>query len=163
RSLPPGIGRGTEEAVVCERISELRAAMAVWAAAFDPALVSATDAARVVEEAAAIEHMAATIKALAAVRVADTDLWRAGGDRSAAHHLARTTGASLARATEALATARHLEVMPSLAQAARRGELSAAQTAVIADAVGVAPAAESRLLERARAGASLPELSEDCA
>ena len=80
---------------MCERVSQLRAAMAAWAAAFDPALISEAEASRVVEEAAAIEAMAATAKALAAARVADTDLWRAGGDRSPAHHLARTTGTSV--------------------------------------------------------------------
>ncbi len=57
------------------------------AASFDAALLSA-DAALAVEEASAIEKMAATVKALAAARVAQTDLWRRGGDRSAAHELA---------------------------------------------------------------------------
>ncbi|MGI9022290.1 MAG: hypothetical protein ACR2HV_03450, partial [Acidimicrobiales bacterium] len=61
--------------------------MARSAAGFDPVLVSAADAARVVDDAAAIEKMAATVKGLAAARVADTDVWRRDGDRTAAHHL----------------------------------------------------------------------------
>ncbi|HEX3393286.1 MAG TPA: hypothetical protein VHS52_02055, partial [Acidimicrobiales bacterium] len=64
--------------------------MGRYAAGFDPSLVSAGDAARVLDQAAAIEKMAAVVKALAAVRVADTEVWRRDGDRSAAHHLART-------------------------------------------------------------------------
>lgn len=61
-------------------------------------MVSAADAQHVVEEAAAIENMAATLKALAARRVADTELWRRQGDRSPAHHLARVSGTSVGAA-----------------------------------------------------------------
>ena len=46
------------------RLSELRSAMKRYATRFDPALVSPRDAARVVEDAAAIEKMAATVKSM---------------------------------------------------------------------------------------------------
>ena len=75
-----------------ETLSDVRDAMSRYAVPFEPALLAAADAARVVDDAAAIEKMAATVKALAAARVAETSVWRGDGDRSAAHHLARTTG-----------------------------------------------------------------------
>ncbi len=70
---------------MCQRLGKLREAMGHYASRFDADLLSGSDAARAVEEASAIEKMAATVKALAAARVARTDLWRRGGDRSAAH------------------------------------------------------------------------------
>jgi len=133
-----------------------------YSADFDPALVSAADAARVVSDAAAIEKMAATVKALAAARVADTDVWRAGGDRSAAHHLARTTGTTVGAAADAISAARRLDTLPNTAAAARRGELSPSQVVAITDAASADPAAESRLVEAARRS-SLQELRDDCA
>src|SRR5207302_2574815 len=51
---------------MCRRLSELREAMGAYAADFDADLVSVPDCERVVEEATALEHMAATVKAPAA-------------------------------------------------------------------------------------------------
>jgi Domain of unknown function (DUF222) len=107
------------------RLSELRCAMSAYATRFDAARVSAHDAARVVEDAAAIKNMAATVEALAAARVAETELWKREGDRSAAHQLARTTGTSVAQAKDALDAARRLLELPATEAAARRGELNA--------------------------------------
>ena len=131
--------------------------------AFDPALVTASDAAAIVEHAAAIEAMAATAKALAARRVADARLWRDAGDRTPAHHLARTTGTTLTQARELLDTAERLDQLPDTAAAARRGELSTAQVVAIADAASAAPHAEGRLLQAAAGQASLGELRDECA
>ncbi len=147
---------------MCVAIAELRESMCRYAGGFDPALVSAGDAATVVDHAAAIEKAAATIKALAAARVADSDLWRRSGDRSAAHHLARTTGTTVGAAADALAVARRLDQLPRAAAAARRGELSASQVSAIADAVGADPSAEARLVDTA-GRSSLQELKDDCA
>ncbi|MEA2972008.1 MAG: hypothetical protein QOG82_466, partial [Actinomycetota bacterium] len=72
-------------------IAELRESLSVYAAGFDAALLSAAQAEEVVDQASRIEKMAATVKALAAARVAETGSWRTDGDRSAAHHLARRT------------------------------------------------------------------------
>jgi len=143
-------------------LAGLRDGMSRHAAAFDPALVSAADAARVVDDAAAIEKMAATVKALAAARVAETSVWRGGGDRSAAHHLARTTGTPVSAATETTNAARRLEALPRAAAAARAGELSGAQVAAIAEAAVADPGAEARLVEAARRS-SLQELKDTCA
>ncbi|MDP8976963.1 MAG: hypothetical protein M3N28_11470, partial [Actinomycetota bacterium] len=101
-------------------LTGLREAVERFVADFDPALVCSADAARVVEDASAIERMAATLKALAAARVAETAAWQAGGDRSAAHHLARTTGTSVGQATGVIETARRLARLPEIAAACRR-------------------------------------------
>src|SRR6266508_662446 len=88
-------------------------------------------------DADAIKNMAATVEALAAARVAETALWKRAGERSAAHQLARTTGTSIGQARETLQAARRLQDLPATAEAARRGELSVAQVAVITDAADV--------------------------
>ncbi|MGQ0520444.1 MAG: hypothetical protein ACT4PX_04720 [Actinomycetota bacterium] len=73
----------------------IREAVGAYAGAFDPALVSAADAQRIVAVAAVAEHMLAGVKAMAAARVAETELWRKEGDRSPAHQLARRSGTSV--------------------------------------------------------------------
>jgi hypothetical protein len=143
-------------------IADVRSALARLASGFDPAILTAEAAAAVVADAAAIESMAATVKALAAKRVAETTVWRRDGDRTPAHHLARTTGTTIGEARELLHTAARLESLPQVDAAARRGDLSARQAAVIADAAVSAPDAESRLIETAR-HASLGELRDECA
>jgi hypothetical protein len=147
---------------VCERLAELREAVAGYAARFDPSLLTGADAAQVIKDAAAIENMVATIKALAATWVADTGVWRYSGDRSAAHHLARASGTSVGAAVEAIDTARRLDTLPDVAARARVGDLSAAQTSAIAGAAAADPRAASRLLEQSQR-ASLAELREECA
>jgi hypothetical protein len=144
------------------KLSELRSGMSEYATGFDPERVSAEHAATVVEDAAAIKNMAATVEALAAARVAETALWKRDGDRSAAHQLARTTGTTINQAKDALEAARRLQGLPETAAAARRGELSAEQVVVIADAASADPEAEARLLEQARAG-GYGELRDECA
>src|SRR5437764_7852698 len=98
---------------MCVGLSELRAGMEHFATAFDAALVSAGRAAAIVGDAAAIEKMAAALKALAAARVADTELWRREGERSAAHHLARRTGTTVGQASDAIETARRPKRLPA--------------------------------------------------
>ncbi|MGH9265811.1 MAG: DUF222 domain-containing protein, partial [Acidimicrobiales bacterium] len=144
---------------MCERLGQLREAMGRYASSFDPSLLSAEQAECALELAAAIEKMAATVKGLAAARSCG---WKEAGERSAAHHLARVTGTSVAAAGEALETARRLERLPAVAAAARAGELSAQQAAAVAEAAALDPSAEARLLEKARRS-SLGELREECA
>jgi hypothetical protein len=146
---------------MCARLDELRDALGTYAAGFDAALLSGEDAGRVVVEAAALERLAGTVKGLAAARAADAGLWKAAGERSAAHHLARTGGTSVADAVRALETARRLDSLPAVAAAARTGALSTAQAAAVADAAIVDPSSEDRLVEAARRS-SLAELREEC-
>ena len=146
---------------MCDQLGQLRDGMGRYAAGFDASLLSGDDAAVVVAEAAVIENLAATVKALAAARAAAGEGWKAAGDRSAAAHLARSTGTSVRAAGEVLEAARRLERLPALAAAARSGALSAAQVAAVADAAVVDPAAEAALVEKA-ASSSLAELREHC-
>lgn len=146
---------------MCERLGQLQDSMGRFAAAFDAALFSVEDAWVLVAQATTIERMAATVKALAAARAADGATWKAAGERSPAHHLARATGTSVSTASEILETAQRLEAMPALAAATRAGELSPAQSAAVADAAVVDPSAERRLIEVARRS-SLAELRQEC-
>src|SRR5438874_3655409 len=132
---------------MCQRLADLAEALGRFASGFDAAVCSGADAAQVVKAAGSIENIAATLKASAAARVADTGGWRSAGDRSPAHHLARTSGTSVAVAAQALETARRLESLPDVAAAARSGMLSVAQTAAIAQAAVAAPAAAGRLID----------------
>jgi len=147
---------------VRDTLSELRAALSRYAASFDAALLSGAQADATVACATAIVRMATTIQAKAAARRASTRGWKSAGERSAASHLAHTTGSTVAKAVETLATARRLENLPVLDAAASNGDLSAEQTAAIADAATADPGAEARLVERARQ-TSLPELVAECA
>src|ERR1700736_832453 len=146
---------------MCSGLAELLAATEAFAAGFDPAVLTGADTARVMRDAAVMENMWATVKALAASWAADTGMWRQAGDRSPAHHLARTAGTSVGQAADAIDTARRLETLPQVAALARRGELSAAQSSLIASAATVDPSAQSDLLARA-AKASLAELRDEC-
>ena len=146
---------------MCERLGQLREAVGRYAAGFDASLLSTQQAAVAVAEAAAIEKMAATVKALAAARAAGGGAWKGAGDRSAAHHLARTTGTSVGQASEAIETARRLEKLPAVAAAAKAGVLSAQQASAVSDAAAVDASCEARLIEKARTS-SLGELREEC-
>ncbi|HEX2273902.1 MAG TPA: hypothetical protein VHG90_08520, partial [Acidimicrobiales bacterium] len=112
------------EPAMCDTLVDLREALGRYAACFDAALLSAEQAGRAVEAATAIERMAATLKAKAAARRAETGAWRSAGERSAATDLARSTGSTVGQAAESLTTARRLEHLGVLDAAARAGELS---------------------------------------
>ena len=114
------------------------------------------------EHATAIKNIATTVEALAAARVAESNAWKAAGERSAAHHLAKTTGVGVGTAAAALETAKRLNDLPATAGAARAGTLSPQQAAMIADAAKANPGAETKLLEGAKTQ-SLSELRDECA
>ncbi|HWC11139.1 MAG TPA: DUF222 domain-containing protein [Acidimicrobiales bacterium] len=147
---------------MCQRIAELRQAVEDYSQGFDTTLVTAAQADDVVTHAAAIEKVAAALKAAAAARVAETSLWRRSGCRSPAEDLARRSGTTLAQAADALATARRLQSLPRTQAAARRGQLSAAQASTIAGAAVAHPAGEEELVARA-ATASLGDLRDAAA
>ena len=147
---------------MCDTLSALRQALRRYAAGFDPAVLSAAQAAEVVEAATAVERMAATLGAKAAARRAETGGWKEAGERSAAAELARRAGSTVAQAAEAISTARRLEHLAVLDAAARAGELSAQQAATVADAAAADPASEARLVEVAKTS-SLAGLREECA
>jgi hypothetical protein len=138
-------------------LHQLRNAMQRYARGFDAARLRASDAAVAVGLASAIKNMAAGIEAMAASRVAETNEWKRAGDRTPAHHLARTTGVSIAQANDTLRMAHRLPDAPATEQGLRSGELSAQQAAVITDAAAVDPGADAELVGRA-GRASLGEL-----
>jgi hypothetical protein len=69
-----------------------------YAGAFEPDLVSGTDALAVMQQASAIERAAAMLKAMAAIRVEETSQWKGSGDGSAARLLARNSGTTASAA-----------------------------------------------------------------
>ncbi|MDQ6615092.1 MAG: HNH endonuclease [Actinomycetota bacterium] len=137
--------------------------MLVFSTGFDASLLTCADASTVVKDAAAIEHMAATVKALAAARAAEARSWKAGGYRSAEEELARRTGSSLSGARDALALGRNLTDQREVADAARQGRLSPDQASAISDAVAADASAATDLVDAAEAGGSLADLKDKCA
>ncbi|HEX2698628.1 MAG TPA: hypothetical protein VHM89_00285, partial [Acidimicrobiales bacterium] len=75
-------------------VGRLRVEVGRYLAGFDASLLTAADAVVVVDEAARIEKMAATLKALAAAR-ADAGGLGTDGNASFAHALARRSGTSV--------------------------------------------------------------------
>lgn len=108
-------------------ISRLRQEVGRYAKAFDADLISAVDAVVVLGEASRIEKMAATLVSLAAARASDTDVLEREGDLSPAHGLARRTGTTVTKASDALRTAKRLRAQPALEAAARSGDVSPEQ------------------------------------
>jgi hypothetical protein len=147
---------------VCERLSELGEALKEYSSRFDASALPVVLASRVVEEASAIEHMASTIKGLAAARVAETEKWKNDGQRSPAHDLAKRTGTSVADAQRQLDRAKRLAKHPKTEAAAKAGKLSPRQAAAITDAADADPGAEDALLGKA-GDLSLRELEEEAA
>jgi len=90
--------RGREAASVVDSVASL-------IDGFDPALTGARDAMELVSEFSRLEHLASAGVALAARRVAQTDLWKRGGHRSAAHWLDHVTGMGVGDAVRIVAAA----------------------------------------------------------
>jgi len=147
---------------VCVKLGELERSLVDFAAEFDPALLSAARAEGVMERAARMEHICATIKALAAARFSETELWRNGGDKSPAHMLAKKTGKPVSQAQQQLDNAKRLRSHPKTDAAARKGKLSPEQQAAITDAADLDPNAEDDLLDMAQR-TSLNELRDEAA
>src|SRR5439155_23870700 len=147
---------------MCVKLKELETRMGRFASGFDASLLSASQAEGVMERAARIEHMAATVKALAAERMSETELWSLGGDKTPAHMLARRSGESVSKANQQLETAKKLKDRPKTDAAARAGRLSPDQAAAIADAADADPSSEDDLLELAEK-ASLGEPKDEAA
>ena len=70
------------------RLQEMEAALREFVAALEPETLAADAAVALVDTFASIEKLAGAGKALAARRVAESNLWRGAGERFAAHWLA---------------------------------------------------------------------------
>ncbi|HVF53774.1 MAG TPA: DUF222 domain-containing protein [Actinomycetota bacterium] len=115
-----------------------------------------------VEKFAEIERLASAGKALAARRVAASGSWKAEGDRSPAHWMARTTKTSVGHAVAVLETAERLAELPGTDAAVRAGRLSPEQAREVASAAAADPKAEAKLLNAARTE-SVSGLRDECA
>jgi hypothetical protein len=115
----------------------------------DPARVDGRDAAALLEVFGQGERVCAAAKAVLARRVEETNVWRDGGHRSAAHWVAAATGDTVGAAARTLETARALEQLPDTDAAFRAGRLSEVQAAEITSSAVADPAAETELLEAA--------------
>jgi len=113
---------------------------------FDPALTGARDAMELVAEFSRLEHLASAGVALAARRVAQTDLWTRGGHRSAAHWLDHVTGMGVGDAVRLLQTAEVVEAAPDTLDALKAGQVSTREAKAIGAAESADPEAGRRLL-----------------
>jgi hypothetical protein len=145
---------------MCDTLAELREGLGRYVAGFDASVLSATQVQEAIGLVAAMGAMVSTLEALLGARLADCGPPR--GERSAAHHLARATGRSVAETARTIECGRRLRRLPAVEAAARAGALSGPQAAAVADAASVAPSAAARLVETA-GRVSLAELREECA
>lgn len=133
--------------------------MAEYARCFDVSALSPVQATEVIGLCARIEASAASIKALAAARIAECKSWQAAGYRSAADQLADQAGMSPTNAKRTLLAGQRMADQPQVARAALAGDLSAEQASAVADGVAADPSKAAELIEAARQS-SLPELNE---
>jgi hypothetical protein len=144
---------------MCQELRSFRQSMAAYAGGFDARSLTLAQAAMAVRLCAQIEASAASIKALAAARVAEGKEWERNGYRSPAAQLADQAGMSPGAAKRALETGRRMTDQPQVAQAALAGELSLEQATAVSDGVAANPDKASELIDTAKRS-SLPELNE---
>jgi uncharacterized protein DUF222 len=146
---------------VFEDVRSALHALEAVARELEPWRLDGRNAAALVELAARGERICASIKALGARRVEETNVWREGGHRSAAHWVAEATGATIGAAARTLETARALDALPATEEAFRTGQLSETQAAEITSTAAADPEAETELLQTA-ASTSVKGLRDRC-
>src|SRR5437879_8341564 len=132
-------------------LDELQATVATQRAivsALEPGCLTGPDALRLLEVISEGERVLAAGRTLVAKRVEESNVWRASGDRSAAHFIAQKTGTSVGRAQAALETAARLAAPPATVEAFRAGALSEVQAEAVASAAAANPNEERPLLKR---------------
>jgi len=127
----------------------------------DPEALEPSFAATLVDKFSQVERLGAAGKTIAAGRVVASGVWRASGERSPAHWMARQTGASVGQAITTLETAERLRDLPGTDQALREGKLSDVQAKEIASAAAASPCSEAQLLQTA-ATEGVAALKERC-
>ena len=93
---------------MCRDLEAVRQSVCDYAKVFDAGSMIPAEAGRVVSLCAAIEGSVATLKALAAARLADGGSWRSEGYRSAEEQLADRTGVGTGQARRQLQNGRRL-------------------------------------------------------
>ena len=136
--------------------------MCQYGESFDAASLSPAEAGHVVKLCAAIEASAATLKSLAAARLAEGGSWRHEGYRSPEEQLADRTGVGTGQARRALQTAKRLSDHPQVAHAAALGDLSASQAELIAIGAAADRSKTNDLIAKAKRS-SLGELRDEVA
>ena len=135
--MPVGDHTRTSSRVVVRSV-DLRAAR--WTTAqrslkgFDPAVVHARDALAMVPLFVQLENLGAAGKALAADRVAGTDLWQKLGFPSMAAYLASLDGTSVGEAIAVLQTAEAMGGLDATTDTFKAGKLSRRQAKAVATA-----------------------------
>jgi hypothetical protein len=132
--------------------TELSAAIEVVASfvgAFEPGRYSGADATTLVTWFTRAERLCVTGKALAATRAAEAQAPAASGQPTPAHWLAGVTGESVGEAAGTLRLGESFSAHPGVEEACRRGELSKAKAALVADAARLHPGSEDDLVASA--------------
>jgi len=127
----------------------------------EPGLVAADDAVSLAEFFARGERVCGFLKDILAKRAEQCATWRRDGFRSSEEWFARMSGIGIGAAREQLELAAQVAEQPDIAQAARHGELSAAQTKEISKAAKADPAASGRLVDKAKRS-SMKGLRDEC-
>jgi hypothetical protein len=130
-------------------LDELEAAARAVMEALDPDAVPGSMATSVVERLDKVCRVVTAARTLMARRLEEVEAWHGTGHRTAAELLAAVTGSSLGAARQELQTSAALPAQPELRDGLKDGTLSAAQGAVIADAVTADPSAAGRLVDSA--------------
>ncbi|MFN2555494.1 MAG: hypothetical protein ABR592_01245 [Nitriliruptorales bacterium] len=116
---------------------------------FDPARLSGSKAAELVQVLARGEKVCAAARARAAARVEECGAHRIKGHHSGAQWLAKTMGISPRQAAASIETIRTIEGLAATREAFSVGRISEAQAAEVARAAAVDPSAEADLLRAA--------------
>ncbi len=147
---------------MCQQLSELREAIGRFAKYFDARSLMGSEAAKAVDDAAAIERIIHAVKTLAVARVEEAGAWGDSGHRSSADALSRRTGISKGEARDILESGKRLAEQSDVADAALAGKLSPAQASLISGAVEADPTSAPRLIKTAQ-DTSLTELRDEVA
>jgi Domain of unknown function (DUF222) len=127
-------------------LADLERAVDAVVVGCDPERITASCALELVGRVDRLERRLGGLKMILAGRVAESQVWKHRGDRSAAHWLAGQAGTTVGDAVDVLETAHRLKALPVTAEAVRDGRLSKAQACAVADAATVAPDAEVALI-----------------
>lgn len=146
---------------MCKTLSQLEGAVSTFAAGFEVGALAPDELAGALRAAGRIEKVAATLASLVAARMASLGPANVSG-RLAERELARSSGTSLSEAHRAIEAGRAMASQPGVLAAARAGELSRHQAALISEAAALDPDAAPHLLGQA-ARLGLAELQEECA
>lgn len=146
--------------VLEQRVEIARDALRQAVGQLDPDDLTPQEAARLLDAFDQVVRTAATGSTLLARRVEDGHEWRKQGYRNAAEWLAARSGSSLGAARRKMETSKALKDLPSTRKEMEEGALSPEQGETIAGAAKANPAAERRLLKKAKK-ANLNELRDE--